>query len=106
MVRSKKLTVLQSPSSHVHRRDPQLLMSVRKSFHAVLLPLGIHTPIPGGKDRFVEKVVLNLDNITNTAPITTPAARWNPIPPRTLREATDTPIKVRIKIVKGSAVRR
>lgn len=37
--------------------------------------LGIQTPMPGGNAMFVEKVVLNFDKITKTAPITTPAAR-------------------------------
>ena len=68
--------------------------------------LGIQTPISGGSDRFVLKVVENFDRMTKIAPMTMPAARWKPMPPRTFLDATATPINVRMKIVHGSAVRR
>lgn len=37
--------------------------------------LGNQTPNPAGNDKLVENVVLNFDKITNTAPITIPAAK-------------------------------
>ncbi len=68
--------------------------------------LGIQAASKGGKLPLVEKVRENLSMTTNIAAVIMPVARWRPLPPRVLREATETPIKVRINTDTGVASRR
>ena len=65
---------------------------------------GIQTPSIGGIKLLKAKVTENLESIIYDAPRDTPTARLSPIPPLTFREATDTPMSIRINKVAESAV--
>lgn len=72
----------------------------------IKIKLGIHTPNSGGIILLRAKVTENLERIIYAAPNDTPSARLSPIPPRIFREATETPINIKINKVALSAVRR
>lgn len=69
------------------------------------IKLGIHTATSGLRSALVEKVVENCMNIIYTALIKIPNAKWNPLPPRILRQDIHTPMMHRIKPATGCAVR-
>ena len=68
--------------------------------------LGIQTPRTGGREELVEKVTENFIMISKRAHIPIPNTRCQPSPPRSLREARLTPIRVIINTLNAPDVRR
>ena len=62
---------------------------------------GIHTANNGLMPPLVAKTVENCINNMYEKLINNPNPKWNPIPPRILREAIHTPINVNINVAKA-----
>src|SRR5689334_20607722 len=73
---------------------------------ALNMMLGVQAATNGGKLPLVAKTVEKRSNSMNSAAITIPRARCMPLPPRFLRLAMVTPIRVNNRTAKGVAVLR